>query len=121
MVVFQTNLQVTFFSLSHKVLGAKRLAMCLQSAVRRLMAWRPFGSIRDAVVRVLDGEPLGLRARDVHARVELLLGERVSRGSVKAILAARCHGDDRLFVRINRGRYRLQSGDGRPHYPEGAR
>jgi hypothetical protein len=68
---------------------------------------RPFGSIRDAVVRVLDAEPLGLRAREVHARVELLLGERVSRGSVKAILAARCQGNDQLFVRISRGRYRL--------------
>jgi hypothetical protein len=68
---------------------------------------RPFGSIRDVVVRVLDAEPLGLRARDIHVRVELLLGERVSRGSIKAILAARCQGEDRLFVRISRGRYRL--------------
>ena len=69
---------------------------------------RPFGSIRDAVIRVLDAEPLGLRTRDVHARVELLVGERVSRGSVKAILAARCLGERQLFVRISRGRYRLR-------------
>src|SRR6266545_5745679 len=61
---------------------------------------RPFGSIRDAVVKVLDSEPLGLRARDIHARVELLLGERVPRGSVKSILAGRCRGKGRLFVRI---------------------
>jgi hypothetical protein len=68
---------------------------------------RSFGSIRDAVVRVLENQPLGLRAREVHARVELLLGERVSRGSVKSILAGRCQGKERLFVRISRGRYRL--------------
>jgi hypothetical protein len=67
---------------------------------------RPFGSIRDAVVKVLDSEPLGLRASDIHARVELL-GERVPRGSVKSILAGRCRGKGRLFVRIGRGRYRL--------------
>lgn len=68
---------------------------------------RPFGSIRDVVVQVLESAPLGLRARDVHARIELLLGERVSRGSVKSILALRCQGEGRLFVRISRGRYRL--------------
>jgi hypothetical protein len=68
---------------------------------------RPFGSIRDAVVQVLHAEPLGLRARDVHARVELLLGEQVSRGSVKSILAGRCQGKGRLFVRISHGRYTL--------------
>jgi hypothetical protein len=56
---------------------------------------------------VLDTEPFGLRARDIDARVELMLGERVSRGSVKSILAGRCQGDNRLFVRISRGRYRI--------------
>jgi hypothetical protein len=67
---------------------------------------RPFGLIRDVVVRVLQAEPLGLRAREIHARAELLLGEPISRGSVEAILAARCQGKDRLFIRVSRGRNR---------------
>jgi hypothetical protein len=68
---------------------------------------RPFGSIRDVVIHVLANEPLGLRARDVHARVELLLGERVSRSSVKTTLALRCQGKNRPFVRLWRGYYLL--------------
>lgn len=68
---------------------------------------RPFGSVRDAIVQVLASESLGLRARDVHAHVELLLAERVSRSSVKSMLALRCVGSEPLFVRVGRGRYLL--------------
>ena len=55
---------------------------------------------------MLASEPLGLRARDVHARVELLLGERVSRSSVKSMLALRCQGENRLFERLGHGHYK---------------
>src|SRR5207249_2727117 len=47
---------------------------------------REFGVVRDAIVTVL-GEAEGeLQVRDIHARVEKLLGEPVSKGSVKAYL-----------------------------------
>ena len=66
-----------------------------------------FGTVRDAIVQVLTVEPLGLRARDVHARVELLLDESVSRSSVNSMLALRCQGENKLFNRLGRGHYRL--------------
>jgi len=45
---------------------------------------------------------------DVHAAVEELLGEPVSRSSVKNYLAAGAdHRKTRLFERVSRGRYRL--------------
>jgi len=49
-----------------------------------------------------------LRVTDVHAAVEELLGEPVSRSSVKNYLAAGAdHRKTRLFERVSRGRYRL--------------
>jgi hypothetical protein len=46
---------------------------------------RPFGSSREAIVAVLEQTECPLR-REVHAAVERLPGEKVSRGSVKASL-----------------------------------
>jgi hypothetical protein len=46
-----------------------------------------------------------MQARDVHARVEALLGEPVRRSSVKATLAGNLKGLDPRFVRVARGRY----------------
>jgi hypothetical protein len=67
---------------------------------------RVFGQVSEAVVRVLSTEPAGLRVRDVHARVELLLGEAVSWGSVKSTLSRLSKGPNPRFVCIDRGRYR---------------
>ena len=49
---------------------------------------RRFGTVRDAVVLVLVLSPCDLRVREIHRCVEELPEERVSVGSVKAILAA---------------------------------
>jgi hypothetical protein len=70
---------------------------------------RRFGQVSEAAARVLQNEPAGLRVRDVHARVELLLGEPVSWGSVKSALNRLSKGSDPRFVQIYRGRYRLLS------------
>ncbi len=63
------------------------------------------GRIIDAISQVLieQGDPM--QARDVHAQVELLLGERVRWASVKATLAGNLKGPAPRFVRIARGRY----------------
>jgi hypothetical protein len=66
---------------------------------------RRFGQINDAVTRVLQGEPARLRVREIHARVELLLGEPASRSSVKNALCRLSQGSKGRFVRIARGRY----------------
>jgi hypothetical protein len=60
----------------------------------------------EAIVAVLasSGE---LRARDIHAAVEVLLNEPVSASSVKNCLATHVADDPPLFERIRRGRYRL--------------
>jgi hypothetical protein len=68
---------------------------------------RPFGQVKELVAQALQGQPSGLRVRDVHARAELLLGEPVSWGSVKAALNRLSKGDNPRFVRIYRGWYRL--------------
>jgi hypothetical protein len=69
---------------------------------------RRFAEVGDAVVQVLREAGGELRMYEVHLAVEELLGESVSRSSVKNYLAA---GTDRrktrLFERVSRGRYRL--------------
>jgi len=68
---------------------------------------RPFGQVQEAVFCVMAGVTTGMRVRDVHAHVELLLGEPVSWGSVKATLNRLSNGSKPRFVRIGRGQYRL--------------
>jgi hypothetical protein len=60
-----------------------------------------------AVVQVLAdrGEPM--RAKDIHATVEAMLGAPVAWSSVKAALATNVSGASPRFVRIARGRYVL--------------
>jgi hypothetical protein len=48
-----------------------------------------------------------LRGRDIHAAVEALLGESVPVSSVKNCLAQNVLGENPLFERVGRGRYRL--------------
>jgi hypothetical protein len=67
---------------------------------------RRWNSITEAVATVLG--PAGeLRARDVHAAVEALLGEPVSRSSVKNCLSRHSAGQDPRFERLAQGHYRL--------------
>ena len=65
------------------------------------------GRIISAIAQVLGdaGEPI--HAREVHARVEMLLGEPVRWASVKATLAGNVQGPAARFVRVARGQYRL--------------
>jgi hypothetical protein len=73
---------------------------------RRQRPHRP-GWVVDAVAQVLAdrGEPM--RATDIHAAIEALLGETVCWGSVKNALVNNITGPSRRFVRIARGRYVL--------------
>lgn len=64
----------------------------------------------DAIVQVLieRGEPM--RAKDIHAAVEALVGEPVPPPSVKGALAKNAAGSSARFVRVARGRYILAYG-----------
>jgi hypothetical protein len=63
--------------------------------------------VLDAIVQVLieRGEPM--RAKDIHAAVEALVGEPVPPPSVKGALAKNVTGSSARFVRVARGRYIL--------------
>jgi hypothetical protein len=64
------------------------------------------GWITDVVVRVLieRGEPM--RATHVHAAVEKLLGQSVSKDSVDSCLSKGARGKKPRFERVSYGRYR---------------
>jgi hypothetical protein len=76
------------------------------------------GRIIDAISEVLVDQRDPMPARDVHARVEALLGEPVRWSSVKATLAGNLKGPAPRFVRVARGRYgvpsRARTGVARP-------
>jgi hypothetical protein len=69
------------------------------------------GRIIDAISRVLTDERHPLQARDVHARVETLLGEPVRWSYVKATLSGNLDGPAPRFLRVARGRYRTPQPD----------
>jgi hypothetical protein len=73
---------------------------------RRLRSRRP-GWVLDAVREVMADQAGPMRVAQVHAEVEALLGEAVSKDSVSWCLSAGAHKKERLFVRIARGRYVL--------------
>ena len=96
----------------------------LRRVVKKLAALRASGDVREesrscrerprrpgwvvkAIVNVLAdrGEPM--RAKEIHAAVETLLGGPVSWSSVKQALATHVDGPSPRFVRIARGRYML--------------
>jgi hypothetical protein len=68
---------------------------------------RPPGWVLKAVVQVLADRDEPMRAKDIHAAVEALVGEPVPRSSVKGALADHVSGSSRRFVRVSRGRYML--------------
>jgi hypothetical protein len=75
---------------------------------RRQRPHRP-GWVVVAVAQVLADRAEPMRATDIHAAVEALLGETVCWGSVKNALVNNITGPNRRFVRIGRGRYVLAS------------
>jgi hypothetical protein len=68
---------------------------------------RKFGSVSGAIVQVLAETQAELRVREIRAEVERLLGESVSRYSIKSYLHRGCHGANPQFEHVSRGRYRL--------------
>lgn len=69
---------------------------------------RPFGSVNQVVIKVLQLADGPMRARDIHKRVEYFLdADRVSRSSVKMSLHRGCQSKVPLFERLSRGRYSL--------------
>jgi hypothetical protein len=93
--------------LERELPDSARLRLPSEEAAPISSQHRRAGWIVDAIVRVLaeQGEPM--QAKEVHAAVEKLLGERVRWSSVKAALAANIAGPSSRFVRIARGRYVL--------------
>ncbi len=74
---------------------------------QRRRARRP-GWVLDSVCQVLADQATGpMRATSVHAAVEALVGETVSKGSVSWVLSSHSAGPCPLFVRVARGRYML--------------
>jgi len=48
-----------------------------------------------------------MRAREVRAEVERLVGEQVPRASIKSYLHRGTYGSKPIFERVSHGRYRL--------------
>lgn len=65
------------------------------------------GWVVRAVAQVLADREEPMRAKDIHAAVEALVGEPVSWSSIKGALADHVSGSSRRFVRVARGRYVL--------------
>lgn len=68
---------------------------------------RKFGSVSQAIVQVLTEAQSDLRVREIQGGVERLLGEPVSRHSIKSQMHHGYLHDPPLFERLARGRYRL--------------
>lgn len=63
------------------------------------------GLVPKAIERVLHEARGPMRARDVHAEVEELLGRLVPASSIKNWLAKNAQGEHSRVVRLDRGRY----------------
>jgi hypothetical protein len=70
-------------------------------------ATAPVGVVLKAIIGVLSdyGEPM--RAKDIYAAVEAVLGEPVASSSIKTALIANAMGSSRRLVRVAPGRYML--------------
>jgi hypothetical protein len=68
---------------------------------------RKFGSVSGAVVQVLAESHSDLRVKEIWHEVERLLGESVSRDSVKSYLHRGASSTKPVFERVRHGRYRL--------------
>jgi hypothetical protein len=68
---------------------------------------RKFGSVRDAILEVLAQAGCELPVREIHERVEKLLGEPVARSSVQMSLRRGCQRSPALFDYGRKMGYRL--------------
>jgi hypothetical protein len=64
-------------------------------------------------MRVLFESVEPMRMKDIHAEVEAMLGQPVSRSAVKNWLAGHTGGEQPLFIRLARGRYRITADSSR--------
>lgn len=71
---------------------------------RHRLEWR---SVQNAVIVVMSSADGEMQLRDIHAAVEALCGQPVSRSSVKNCVAKGAAGRSARFERVARGRYRL--------------
>src|SRR6266540_3023563 len=69
---------------------------------------RRFGSVSGAIVQVLAEAQSDLAVREIWHEVERLLGDSVSRGSVKSYLHRGTYASKPIFERVKHGRYRLR-------------
>ena len=69
----------------------------------------PLGRIQSTVVAVLRGAPKPMRARQVHAEVEQLLGRAVSRDTVNSCLTIGARDPMRPINRVGRDLYEVRS------------
>ena len=108
--------------LTKKLAGAWASSERRQAVICRQRPRRP-GWVLKAVAQVLADREEPMRAKDIHAAVEALVGEPVAWSSIKGALADHASGPSARFVRIGRGRYVLISPDtsaGRPRQQTGA-
>lgn len=92
--------------LAKRLAGVRAGGERWQDVACRQRPRRP-GWVLKAVVQVLADREEPMRAKDIHAAVEALVGEPVARSSIKGALADHASGSSRRFVRIARGRYVL--------------
>jgi hypothetical protein len=71
------------------------------------------GLVPPTIMRVLSESVEPMRMKDIHVEVELELGQPVSRSAVKNWLAGHTGGEQPLFVRLARGRYRIATDSSR--------
>jgi len=69
---------------------------------------RPFGSVSEAIVKVLAQADAAMRVRDIHSEVERVLGGSVSTSSVKNHLHKGSRGANPVFERRGLGGYVLR-------------
>jgi hypothetical protein len=70
-------------------------------------ARRRFGSVSGTIIQVLTEAQSDLRVKEIWSEVERLLGEEVSRHSIKSYLHRGSTGSKPIFERVSHGRYRL--------------
>jgi hypothetical protein len=89
--------------------GWRQLRARSRKGLQNSTARRRFAQVGDAIVQVLADAGTDLRMIEVHEAVEELLGEPVSRSSVKNYLASNSQRPRRRIERVSRGHYRLLS------------
>ena len=69
---------------------------------------REFGVVATAIMQVPGGARCELRARDIHARTEAMLGSQVSRHTVSDFLITYSGRTDGCVERVRHGHYRIR-------------